>query len=202
MNSVILLKRNDANICLIEIFERAVEWVSRYEIIDKIDGKSFGIYLYKDNIEVETNLLGEILDYLDVVDSVKQFVLNNYDNTPLKEEFCLHFPLDSDALIRTHTKPTEEEYKKHINPELGSLGIKGFTLTSIGDIKDVKYYYMKNGVVTTLKYSPNGKYLDSLSSTVTTYTPPMEVSINRDDGQSYRMYSHHNYDSFSEEYIK
>lgn len=199
MNSVILLKQNEAPAGLIEIFERAVDWVSRYEIIDKIDGKSFGIYLYKDNVEVEIRLITEILDYIGVVDNVKQFVLSNYNITPLNEEFCVHFPLGSDALIRTHTKPTDEDHDNHNNPELGALGIKGFTLFADGSIKDIKYYYEKQSVVTTLKYSPSGNLLGKLTSSVDINTLPSklsEVKISREDGQIYEMYSRHLYDSF------
>lgn len=199
MNAVKLLKEFNAPIGLQGIFEKAGSLVSRYETIDKTDGKSFGIYLYKDNVEVETTLVNDILDYLKVSDGVRQFVLKNYRLTPGKEEFCLHFPLGSDALIRTHTKPTKDEHIQHKRVDLGSLGIKGFTLDRSGQIKDIKYYYLINGdTITTLKYSTSGDLIDTITTKIKfgTTENAHRLLMTRDDGQIYNMYSHHMYCSF------
>lgn len=202
MNVLELLLQVGASAELLQIFQ-GVD-VSRYETIEKVDGKSFGIYLYKQDVIAETRLVSEILSYLGVTDKLKHFVLSNYHTTPGNEEFCLHFPLGSNALIRTHTKPTKQEYKKHGGSVLGPLGIKGYTLMNSGEIKDIKYYYCKDLVITTLKYTPSGELVDTLLTDchVDNHHTPTKITMYRRDGQVYRMYSHHLYDSFVEKGVK
>ena len=194
MTPVRLLQKINAPEGIVEIFSNTKVNVTRYEEIDKVDGKSFGIYLYKHNEEGEKKLVAGILDYLVVPERLKNFVLMNYDATPRGEEFCIHFPVGSNALIRTHTKPTESDYAHYGNNELGDLGIKGFTLTKEGDIKDVKYYYKKGSIITTVKYASDGQFLEE----VITDCEPIKIVMRRRDGQVYQMYSQHLYNSFIE----
>jgi hypothetical protein len=198
MSVIDFLKQAKAPPELLQLFTNVN--VSRYEKIEKIDGKSFGIYLYKQDVDAELTRLTNILDYLNVVERLKTFVLGNYHITPSGEEFCLHFPIGSNALIRTHTKPSASEYKKYGKSQLGDLGIKGFTLTDAGEIKDIKYYYSREHTITTVKYSPGGKLLDVLLTDCITKrnSNGSEITMQRRDGQTYNMISHHFYNSFIE----
>lgn len=199
-----LITSNTTSKEMLSIFKLRGHIVKRYEVIQKLDGKSFGIYLYKDNPSGERSLLTDIILEVSTI-QVLDFVLGVYESTPRGEEFCLHFPLDSDALIRCHTKPSAKEHNLYKDESVGSLGIKGFTLCNNGDIKDIKYYFMRNSEITTKKFGANNELRQVLTTDwrlqVCIPSTNLKIDMVREDGQTYDMYSLTNYDSFSLEYL-
>jgi hypothetical protein len=200
-----LISLNTTNTRLISIFELRGHIVKRYEVIKKLDGASFGIYLYKDNPHSERSLLTDIVSEVSTIEAL-DFILEVYEDTPVGEEFCLHFPLDSEASLRCHTKPSFNEYIKYRDDYLGSLGIKGFTITQDGIVNEIKYYFMKDDIITTKKYTPT----EVFKRAIKTYRILVSVDIkkkrgniymHREDGQIYDMYTLTAYNSFSLTYL-